>query len=78
MDIFPTEFAKMSLTLLKVVFLLSGSIIAAVSYFHVRETKKIEKRMEISLPGSVHVMMSAQLLFSTIFVFFVFLLLFWP
>lgn len=78
MDIFPIEFAKVSLVLLKVAFLLIGSTLAAISYFHVRETNKMEKRLKISLPGSIHVMMSAQLLFSTAFVFFMFLLLFWP
>lgn len=76
MDIFPTELVHTFSILIKIVFLVIGTLLVAVNYFQTHEALKVEKRLNIALPGSVHFVMGFQLLLSIIFVAVIVVILF--
>lgn len=78
MDIFPAELIRIATFLFKSLFLLIGVFVFAVNYFQAREASKIESKLSVSLPGSVHAAMSFQLLLSLLFVIAMSLFLIWP
>lgn len=61
----------------KVLFFIAGSLILLINYFQSKEAAKMERKLNIALPGSMQFAISFQLLASIIFVFAsIFILLF--
>lgn len=69
MDILPTNSLSVITIAFRVLFVISGIIIVVVNYLHVKEAKKMEDKLSISLPGSIQLAMSMQLILSIIFLF---------
>lgn len=69
MDISLANFITMFLLILKIGILLAASILAGISYFHSKEAKKMEGKLQVAMPGSVQLAMSIQLIFSVAFLF---------
>lgn len=69
MDILPINIANTVLFILKLLLILTAAIIAAISYFHNKEARKMEGKLRVALPGSVQLVMSMQLIFSIVFLF---------
>ncbi len=78
MDILPTNSINIITIAFKVLFVIAGCMIVAVNYLHTKEARKMESKLSIALPGSVHLAMSMQLLLSILFLFVttIFLLIF--
>jgi hypothetical protein len=55
-------------TSFKILVLIVGSVVVAINYFHTKEAKKMERKLNIALPGSVHLAMSLQMFFSISFI----------
>lgn len=69
MDILPTETVQVITISFKALFVVIGALVVLVNYFHSKEAVKMERKLSIALPGSVHLAMSAQLVLSLIFLF---------
>lgn len=69
MAILPTEAVRVITLSFKALFVVAGGIIVIINYFHNKEAIKMERKLSISLPGSVHLAMSLQLLLSIVFLF---------
>ena len=69
MDFLPAETIKLIATLSKVAFIIIGCGIVTVNYFHMKEARKMEKRLSVELPRSVSLAISVQLGMSIIFAF---------
>lgn len=78
MDMFPIEFLKISGSFFKYLFFVIGSAVFAINYFQAREAKNIEQKLKVNLPGSVHAVLSFQLILSLIFVFAMLIILLFP
>lgn len=61
---------------LKIIFLIASCAIVGISYFHAKEAKKMEAKLSVGLPGSVHIVMTVQLFLSVVFVFLATIFLF--
>lgn len=67
MDIVPTNIVPMIVTSFKIVILIGALAIVAINYFHTKEAKKMERKLNIAFPGSVNLAMSLQMLLSLAF-----------
>lgn len=67
MDILPTSLTIVIIATFKILFIIIALIIVVVNYLHTNEAKKMERRLSVSLPGSVHLAMSFQLVLSIMF-----------
>lgn len=67
MDILSTETIKLITSGIKTIFIFAGVVLIGINYFHAKESKKMERKLDIVLPGSVNMMMSVQLLLSIAF-----------
>lgn len=65
----PTNATQMITIAFKVLFVIAGGMIVVVNYLHTKEARKMERKLSVSLPGSVHLAMSLQLLLSVLFLF---------
>lgn len=75
MDIVPANILPMIVTSFKIVIVLGAGAIVAINYFQNKEAKKMERKLSISLPGSVTFAMSLQMLISVAFLFVTIILL---
>lgn len=78
MDMFPTDSIQIIVAVFKVIFLIIGLCVLAITYFHTKESRKMEKRLMVSLPGSMQVILSLQYVFSLMFVVLMVIFLFLP
>jgi uncharacterized membrane protein YidH (DUF202 family) len=69
MDIIPTDALKIAETGIKIFFVLAAGVIITLNYFHTKEAKKMERKLDVALPGSIHLAMSVQFLLTIIFLF---------
>lgn len=68
MDILPTNILFVLTLSFKILFVIVGIIIVLVNYLHASEARKMERRLSVHIPGSVHLAMSLQLYLSAFFV----------
>ena len=76
MDILPTNILNLMVSMIKVFFVLAGLIIVGLNYFHTKEARKMEKKLDVPLPISVNLGMSFQFILSIIFLFLTTIFLF--
>lgn len=76
MDILPTETVHVITLSFKLFFVVAGGIMVLVNYIHSKEANKMERKLSIALPGSVHLAMYLQLLLSCGFLFAATMILF--
>lgn len=69
MDILPTNIIPVIENSFKILVVVVGGVVVAINYFHTKEAKKMERKLNIALPGSVHLALSLQMLFSISFIF---------
>ncbi|MDO8269425.1 MAG: hypothetical protein Q7T54_02005 [Candidatus Levybacteria bacterium] len=69
MELLSTETLNIIATFFKVFYLFAAGLMVVVSYFQMKEAQKMENKLQIALPGSVDFAMSAQLIFSILFLF---------
>lgn len=69
MDILPTNSLQVIVIAFKILFVIAGCIIVAINYLHAKESRKMENKLSISLPGSIRLAMSLQIFLSILFLF---------
>lgn len=69
MDILPVKIINMMILSFKTIILLTTAIIVGINYFHSREAKKMENKLNVVIPGSIQLVMSVQLIISVVFLF---------
>lgn len=67
MDILPEDILKIVALSFKILLVLGASAIAIVSYFQAKEARKMERKLQIAIPGSVSIAMSMHFVVSLIF-----------
>lgn len=69
MDILSTETIGVIVSFFKVTFIFFGAILVIVKFFYTKETRKMEKKLQIYLPGSVQLAMAVELSLAILFLF---------
>ena len=69
MDMLPANIISMFIFSLKTIILLTSAIVVAINYFHSREARKMESKLNVVIPGSIQLVLSFQLIISIIFLF---------
>lgn len=69
MDILSTETIRMISTFLKFFFVIFGAFLVILKFFYTKETRKMERKLRIYLPGSVQMAMSVELSLEILFLF---------
>lgn len=67
MDILPTSVISTIEFSLEIFIVIAASIILAFNYFHGKEARKMERKLNISLPGSVSLALNFQMILSFVF-----------
>lgn len=67
MDIIPTSALSTIVTSFKILFIVIGVIVVAINYFQEKEARKMERKLSIELPQSIHIVLSTQIVISFIF-----------
>lgn len=67
--IIPTETLASITAVFKVLFFAGAGIMMLISYFHIKEARKMENKLKVVLPGSVSLAMSIQLILSIVLLF---------
>lgn len=67
MEILSTETIRTITTVVKVAFVLVGMLIITIHFFYAKETEKMEKKLQIFLPGSVQAAITIELTLAFVF-----------
>lgn len=69
MDILPINVTMIFIPILKFIVVIAAVGVVLINYFHSKEAMKMEKKLEVLLPGSIHLAISIQLFLSILFLF---------
>jgi len=78
MELLSTETIRTIVAAVKIVFVFVGIVIITTHFFYAKETQKMERKLQIYLPGSVQTAITIELALSFSFLLLSLVILFLP